>query len=324
MATPVKSGSGRDTQQIFDLMAKLIIQEATPTALIHWINSLFKKDFPLDAPVWRSPTESVNDASGKLEKNTSDIMLNIAGHDFHIEVQIEDDETMALRVFEYGFARARDTKTISEDKSVITLRMPEARIIYLEPTASTPDIVTLRLIFPDEGSKKKQAFFDYPVKTFKLLDHSLDELEKQNMTLLVPLYSLKYRKTLKASQPGSEKRKALAADARELGLNMEQAVERSKERGILTNIDAVAALRHIIKMYNELYQQYPEFEEVRMELEERLKSHAAEDVAAAEMSVINKIENLHQQGVSYDQAVQRVKAETSQIQQQSARSQTIR
>jgi hypothetical protein len=322
MEAPSKSGSNRDTQQIFDLMAKLIIQEATPTALIHWINSLFKKDFPLDAPVWRSPTESVSEASGKLEKNTSDIMLNIAGHDFHIEAQIEDDETMALRVFEYGFARARDTKTISEDKSVITLRMPEARIIYLEPTASTPDIVTLRLIFPDE------SIHDYPVKTFKLLDHSLDELERQDMTLLVPLYSLKYRKALKASQPGSEKRKALAADARELGLNMEQAVTRSKERGILTNTDAIATLRHIIKMYNELYQQYPEFEEVRMELEERLKSHAAEDVAAAEARgearFINEIQRLHQQGMSLDQAFQRVQAETTATQQQTVRSKTIR
>jgi hypothetical protein len=284
--------------------------------------------------VRRSPTETVNNGGGgKLEKNTSDIMLNIGGYDFHIECQVENDDTMAIRVFEYGFAYGRERKVVSEDKSIITVRMPDARIIYLEPTGTTPEEVTLRLVFPD-GSEH-----DYCVKSYKLLEHSIEELEGSDLILLVPLYALKYRKALKAAEGAEgEKReetmRALAEDARRLIAGMEEAVKKSRERGVLGQVDALATMRHFDKMYQELYEVYPEFEEVRMELIERLRSHASEDFAAAEargeargvakgeargvakgetrgsMLVINEVRRLRQQGMSLEQAFLRVQQQT--------------
>jgi hypothetical protein len=50
---------------------------------------------------------------------------------FLIEVRINDDESMAPHVFQYGFACAVETRQPA--KNVTTLTMPAARIIYWEP-----------------------------------------------------------------------------------------------------------------------------------------------------------------------------------------------
>jgi hypothetical protein len=48
-----------------------------------------------------------------------------------------------------------------------------------------PDVVTLSLVFPDGTTH------DYPVKTFKVPEQSVEELEKR--FLLLPFYALKWR-----------------------------------------------------------------------------------------------------------------------------------
>jgi hypothetical protein len=173
--------------------------------------------------------------------------------------------------------------------------------------------VTLKLEFPGGGENGADGSYEYKVKTFKLLEHSLEELEQKDLTLLTPLYALKYRKALKASKAGSEKRKALVSEVHQLALDMESAVTRAKASGIFTNDDAVETLRHIDTMCHELYDNYPEFMEVRMQLEERLKSHVAELRAEAEANgktqLLNEVWRLHADGMTLEQALQHVQAE---------------
>jgi hypothetical protein len=67
----------RKTAQLFDLMFKSIIKEASSSAVVHLINGIYKKDYPLDTPVTIGPTEFIkkHPKSGKLKKIITDIMI---------------------------------------------------------------------------------------------------------------------------------------------------------------------------------------------------------------------------------------------------------
>jgi hypothetical protein len=107
-------------------------------------------------------TESVSRQAERLEKIASDMMITIGGDAFLIEAQINNDESIALRVFQYSFAYAVRTRRTAGD--VTTLDIPAARIVYWETTRRTPDKVTTRLVFPDKTTH------DYEVDALKVLD----------------------------------------------------------------------------------------------------------------------------------------------------------
>ena len=68
------------------------------------------------------------------------------------------DETIVLRVFEYGFSHANQNPVSNETCS--ELCFPEPKIIYLAPEESIPEEYTLRLNFGSQGC------FDYKVSVF--------------------------------------------------------------------------------------------------------------------------------------------------------------
>jgi hypothetical protein len=120
----------RETAQLFDLMFKLLMQEASSAALVQFINGLFGKSFRPDTKIQRVITEHVIKRKHKLESIRSDCILEAEGKDFMIEVQIGNDRTIALRILEYGMARARKTACSSKDGSLIVLILPDPKVIY--------------------------------------------------------------------------------------------------------------------------------------------------------------------------------------------------
>ena len=168
---------------IFDLVFKRLMRLSSG-AIVQFINGLFDTAYPVDSTVEYPSTETVTD---DLTHVVSDMLILIGGkHLYHIEAQINNDENMALRVFNYGYLEGLKRKTIEDD--LITIPFPAAKIIYWETTPKTPDTVTLRLQFPDGNH------YDYGVDTFKFLDHSIQELEEKKMSILLPFYVLKLRK----------------------------------------------------------------------------------------------------------------------------------
>ncbi|MDR1398981.1 MAG: hypothetical protein LBJ41_03565 [Treponema sp.] len=85
---------------------------------------------------------------------------------YHLEAQINNDEDIALRVFEYDWQAGLRSKTVCGN--VITVKFPRSIVMYWKTTKNTPDVVTLRLEFPDG------ATYDYQVKRFKLLDYTIE------------------------------------------------------------------------------------------------------------------------------------------------------
>jgi flagellar biosynthesis/type III secretory pathway protein FliH len=247
-------------------MFKHILKEASPTALVHFINGLFGKNYPPDSAVMFNATESVGADDEKLEKITSDMVLTIGEDAYLIEAQINDDENIALRVFQYGFAYARQMRVIEADES-ITLTMPDTRIVYWETSRRTPNQVTLRIIFPDK------TVHMYEVKTFKVLEQSVEALGERDMVLLLPFYLLKFRREVKKSGATVERRRKLAERMKELLGEVEGVIERGRKSGKISREDATVIYERTAQMYRELYSPYKEFKEVYMQLEERLKIH---------------------------------------------------
>jgi hypothetical protein len=158
---------------------------------------------------------------------------------------------MMIRVFEYGLAYGVGEKTF--DKDIRTVIFPQARVIYLTTTGKPHEKQTLRLRFPDGFT------YDYDVKTFNPLDHSVKELEKKGMSLLLPFYVMKMRDEV--SKADGEERKKLSVKMKTLLDKVDEAVKNCREKGQIDDQDAVDIMRDLDRLYAELYGGYREFAE---------------------------------------------------------------
>jgi hypothetical protein len=105
-----------------------------------------------------------------------------------------------------------------------------------------------------------------------MLQMSLEDIETRNLVLLAPFYVLKYRQAVKRSSDNG-KRRVLAAEMGELLGKLEALIERAADRGIITVYDGTTLFERLVQMYSDLYTSYPEFEEVTVQLEDRVKTH---------------------------------------------------
>jgi predicted transposase/invertase (TIGR01784 family) len=200
-------------------------------------------------------------------------MIAIIGgvYTYLIEAQIGDDENIALRVFEYGMAEGLRARKMSGEKNAerITVKFPEARIIYWETTSRTPDEVILSLEFSDGGH------YDYSVRTLKFLDHEITELEGRKLAILLPFYVLKLRKRVVSAKTALERSK-LGREAKGILDELMAATERAKASGSIGENDWLSILEHMERIYSELYGCYDEFKEVDAVLQEKILTYTEE------------------------------------------------
>ncbi|MHC6203913.1 hypothetical protein ACYULU_12060 [Breznakiellaceae bacterium SP9] len=275
----------RETAQLFDLVFKFLIQDASSLALVQLINGLFGKSFKLDTKVERVITEHVIKRRRKLVSIRSDCILEAEGESFMMEVQIGNDRTIALRLLEYGIAHAQKTALTSKDGSSIALTLPDAKVIYLEPTKQTPELITIRLTNP------KGESLNYTSAPYKVTEELFKKVEERNLYLLLPFYLLLYRQEIKSPLLHGRSREDLVHEVAGLVQEAEGILERGLERGALTETDVVLVLERIEQMHTELYGNYTEFQEEQMRLQERLKSK----VKAAEMRFESKVKTAEMQ-----------------------------
>ena len=195
----IKDITSNDTiSQIFDKLLKRILLTLSKPSVTAFINGMFSESFPLNSEITYHYTENVD---GNLKKTLADIIITLRTKDrvrrFHLEEQINDDNTIVIRLFEYGFANALLHQTTQGNR--ITLPFPTPAMIFLEHTEATPDEVVLELDFGESGK------FDYPVKAMKFLTYSVEELCEKNMTILLPLYLLKLRRETDNAKKRTEK-----------------------------------------------------------------------------------------------------------------------
>jgi len=255
-------GQKRETHDLFDLTIKYLLQDTSSSNVVYLINALFERDYPVDSSVRFEKIDSVRNQGNKLISYRADMVLNVAGYDFGMEFQINDDEIIGLRIFEYGFRYAYNHKRICDNGKLIILNIPKTCVIFWESTEETPDKIILRL----QGETPEETF-DYDVKVFKMLEQSLEILEEKRLLILLPFCLLKFRKELQDKKISIEKRKALAELEKQLIESLETMLTGSVEKGYINNTDYIRILESIALMHKELYDKYEEFQEASMALD---------------------------------------------------------
>ena len=154
-----------------------------------------------------------------------------------------------MRVFDYGYQNALKYKKVENYR--IILEFPQSKIIFLEHNSNTPDMVVLELQF------KKQGKFEYKIPTMKFLNYSIEDLNKQHLVILLPLYLLKLRKEIEKekSSENAVKLKALINDG------IIKTIEDNEKAGNITHEDTIVLIGLLEKLYIYLYGNIKKFKE---------------------------------------------------------------
>jgi hypothetical protein len=259
----------RATAHVFDLLFKRLLHLSS-RAVVSFINGLFGTKHPPDSAVEYLPTETV---SKKLRPLMSDTRIRVNDDAYLIEAQISFDGDMMIRCFEYSYYSGLGEKTF--EGSVRTIKMPAARIIYWEGTGEMPAEQVLRLRFSDD------SYYDYGVETFQPLTHSVKDLARKGLAILLPFYILKLREQVKKAAPGAE-RKKLTVEMRKLLEELEQAAADCEAKGVIEGTDANEIMAGLERLFRELYGQYDEFVEEDSVLQEKLELYTDKFVREGE------------------------------------------
>lgn len=240
--------SSDEIYQIFDKVFKKIITLSSK-AVINLINGLFETDYPLDSTITYNWTEFVD---GSLKRILADTIITIDGrYSYHLEAQMEKDNCIVFRVFEYGFGHANRNRMEQEGKYV--LQFPKPMVIYLYYEGNVPDEYTLTLEF-DEGREE----YEYKVPVLKLPEISAKELSDRKMVILIPFHVLKLRYALKKGGFGSveELQTHILNDI--IGH-----INANVQLGNITMEDALKLKRNLQKLCDYLSKHHKELEEMR-------------------------------------------------------------
>jgi predicted transposase/invertase (TIGR01784 family) len=247
----------RATPQLYDSIFKKLMHLSNK-AVVSFINGLFGKTYPSDSKVEYQPTETV---TKRLRRRLSDTRLKINGDGYHVEAQINRDAGMMIRVFEYNFNDGITKKTF--EGGIRTIEFYQARVINFTGTALAPEEQTLRLRF------SKKSYYDYVVENFNLLAHSVKQLEKKGLAILLPFYVLKLRERVKKAASGAERRK-LSVPMKKLLDNLEEAVKNCGRKGQIDGEDAFDLMECLERLHSELYGKYKEFAQENSMLKEKI------------------------------------------------------
>ncbi|MCM1201361.1 MAG: hypothetical protein NC312_09030 [Bacteroides fragilis] len=178
-----------------------------PEQIFPLLKHIFGKKYPKDTPVELLAAEY--SAPGKSNPHNlsaifADIVLRIAGSDiYHLECQMEKDEYLSFRMFEYdahiallyGLSR-RNQINIGPDmdscikESADILRFPSSVILHLDTNGTVPEKSACRLILSDTAKSL------YSVTIVRVQNYSLQQIRENHLTLFLPFTLLRFRPRL--------------------------------------------------------------------------------------------------------------------------------
>lgn len=213
--------SQKEQQVRLDEIMKVMFS-VTQKLLVTMLNSLFQENFAAeDTEITFENNEFVSDEYDIIR---GDLFIRLQQrkekpYHYHIELQTLHDRTMAIRMFEYGFSKAKEQARYERDDETV-IYIPRQLVIFIEKNQNVKDELKLKLIFPD-GEE-----VNYTVPTMKYWEYGIKELKEQKLYPLMPLQVFQLRYELeqvrrKESQPRSrEQMKQIIFKARDLAYNI--------------------------------------------------------------------------------------------------------
>ena len=174
-----------------DQILKLLFS-TSDRVLLSMLNSIFDENLLLDkVKIRKSNNEFI---SYSLEDIHGDIFFEIEdlgvekSINFHIEFQTKNDNSMVIRMFEYGFKKSLES--IESDDFGVVMTFPKQRVIFIEENSCIKDSLEAIIILPDGNE------FKYTVPIMKYWEYNDEMLIKNKMYPLIPLQIFLLRKEI--------------------------------------------------------------------------------------------------------------------------------
>ena len=191
--------------------------------LIKLLNSIFEENFDEnEVSVTITNSEFIEET---LEVLRGDMFFKIfdksneeyESHkmNYHLEFQTKNDNTMIIRMFEYGFRKGKENAVDHKD-NIKRLYFPKQKVIFFEQNKNIEDTLKLMIVF---GNDKE---FLYEVEVMKYWEYTDEELIKRKMYPLIPLQLFNLRKDLHLAKQKNDldKVKELSKVAKNLAVKL--------------------------------------------------------------------------------------------------------
>jgi len=194
-----------------DEILKLLFS-SSPKAMIPLINELFKEGYNPDKAtisVGNSEFIKANHDTAILSVIRADLILLVTENGktktYLIEFQLSKDSEMVIRMFDYGFQKAKELRKPGE----WVIELPKPLVIYFEKNSTIEDFLKLKVIFPDGDVKI------YEVPVLKYWELSKEDILNRKMYPLLPLqlFNKRLEMELAAKHRNSPKLRELGRDA---------------------------------------------------------------------------------------------------------------
>lgn len=159
--------------------------------LVNLLNGIFEENYRSDeVNLSVSNNEFVMDTFDTLRGDVFFDILNSESEkiSYHLEFQTRNDSTMVIRMFEYGFRKAKEQSRNNDDFK--TIFFPKQKVIFFEENRNIKDIIKLKIVFPSDDT------FLYSVPVMKYWEYSDKELLENRMYPLLPLQLFNLRREL--------------------------------------------------------------------------------------------------------------------------------
>ena len=261
---------------IFDDVFRTMVEKMT-YLLVPLINEVFHTSYPEDVKIVHLRNEHQLE-DGEL---ITDARLLIGDKVYHIECQSTDDITMAIRMFEYDFAIALESRRRVGRKFYV--EFPRSCVIYLRTTKNTPDVEEVELKLPDG------QVCVYRVPTVKVERYTKDSIFEKNLLMLLPFYVMRYEESAHTIGENTEKLQELLSEYEDIRVNLEKELSMAGRSELYTDLN-----RLIVRISDYIFQKE---EKIRKGVDEvmggkvlQLESERLLELGEARGKIIGKAE----------------------------------
>ncbi|XID93437.1 hypothetical protein ACF3MZ_02570 [Paenibacillaceae bacterium WGS1546] len=146
---------------------------------------------------------------------------------YHVEFQTLNDQSMVIRMFRYGFEKAVELASGTEDsrgrKGMPLIAFPRQIVIFLEENEAVGDELSFRLLLPDG----LETVYTVPVLRYWTL--SPQDLQERRLFALLPLQVFRSRKNMRriaaSRRTDDEKRRMFAQEFERLKTTIGQTLD---------------------------------------------------------------------------------------------------
>lgn len=270
--------------------------------LIKLLNGIFEENFNEDeVSVTITNSEFIEETLEVLRGDMFFKIFNKSNEEYeshkmnyHLEFQTKNDNTMIIRMFEYGFRKGKEN-AIDEKDNIKRLYFPKQKVIFFEQNKNIED--TLKLIIVFENNKE----FLYQVDVMKYWEYSDEELIKRKMYPLIPLQLFNLRKDLQLAKQRNDldKIKELSKTAKNLAIKLaNESKELFDEYEILGDDfhKMLLAINNLIEYLNRNY-----IDDENLEEEVNIMTKTLYDPEVEKKGIEKGIEKGYKQGVEQNQ-----------------------